>query len=106
MNQYYTIFWDVKADKALDELHDYYTEYYSEKSAKKLRREIIDKIEILIEHPEVYPIEPLLKEIPGNLRYILVRHLKVIYTFTGQEVIILYIFNTNKDSDKLLDEMV
>lgn len=105
MAQLFNIFWDLKADEALDEIHDYYLENYSKKVANKLRREIIDKIEILIEHPEVYPPEPLLKEIPGNLRYILVRHFKVIYEFTGQEVLILYIFNTNKNPDKLFDEI-
>ncbi|MFK7797530.1 MAG: type II toxin-antitoxin system RelE/ParE family toxin [Aureispira sp.] len=75
------------------------------KTADKIRREIIDKIEILIEHPEVYPLEPLLKEIPNNLRYIIVRHFKVIYEFTGQEVLIVYIFNTNKNPYSLFDKI-
>lgn len=105
MENLYNIFWDIKADRALDDIHKYYLENYSKKTADKLRREVFDKIEVLIENPEVYPLEPLLKEIPGNLRYILVRHFKVIYEFTGQEVIILYIFNTNKNPDKLFDEI-
>jgi plasmid stabilization system protein ParE len=105
MNQLFNIFWDVKADKSLDEIHDFYLDAYSKKTADKVRREFFDKIEILIENPEVFPLEPLLEAIPGNLRYILVRHFKIIYEFTGQEIIILHIFNTNKNPDNLFDEI-
>ena len=106
MDELFNIFWDLKADEALDEIYDYYLENYSKKTADRLRREIIDKIEVLIENPEVYPLEPLLKDIAGNLRYILVRHFKVIYEFTGQEIIVLHVFNTNKNPDNLFDEIV
>jgi plasmid stabilization system protein ParE len=105
MAQLFNIFWDVKADEALDEIYDFYLKNYSKKTAMKVRREIIDKIEVLIEQPEIYPIEPLLKKIPSNLRYILVRHFKVIYEFTGQEIFILHIFNINKNPKKLFDEI-
>ncbi len=64
MAYFYDVFWDQKADKALDEIHDYYSINYSKRTADKIRGEIIDKVEVLIEHPEIYPLEPLLKDIP------------------------------------------
>ena len=103
MEQDYDICWDIKAGKQLKKIYQYIKKNYSERSAKKIRKTIIDKIDGLRNNPERYPPEPLLSNRKENFRFILVKPYKIIYEFTNQEVRILYIYSTYQNPSKLLD---
>lgn len=103
MKQNYDICWDIKAGKQLKKIYQYIKKHYSEKSAKALRKSIIDKIEELKFQPERYPPEPLLSDKKENLRYLVVENYKVIYEFKNQEVQILFIYSTRQNPEKLVE---
>lgn len=101
MEQQYDICWDVEAGKQLKKIYQYIRVNYSEKSAKKIRKLIIDRIDGLRTNPERYPPEPLLSHHKENFRFIVVKPYKVIYEFVNQEVRILFIYSTSQDPKKL-----
>jgi len=103
MDQEFDICWDVKAGKQLKKIYKYIKKNYSETSARKFRKSIIDKIDGLRKNPERYPPEPLLSHRKENFRFILVNSFKIIYEYTNQEVRILYIYNTNQDTGKIVE---
>ena len=103
MEQEFDICWDIEAGKQLKEIYEYIKENASEKSAKKIRKAIIDKIDGLRKQPERFPPEPLLSHRKENFRFILVKPYKIIYEFVNQEVRILFIYNTRQNPDKVAD---
>jgi toxin ParE1/3/4 len=63
--------------------------------------EIVGAAEPLRTQPERYPLEPQLQNLPDKYRFIKVGLYKIIYTFTGQEVIITHVFHSKQDPSKL-----
>lgn len=53
--------------------------------------------------PERHPLEPMLQDRPEKFRYIAIKNWKIIYEFTGQEILILFIFNVKQNPQILLD---
>lgn len=64
MEQEYDVCWDVEAGKQLKKIYKFIKNNYAEKSAKKIRKSIIDRIDGLRKNPERYPSEPLLPPLP------------------------------------------
>ena len=103
MEQLYDICWDVKAGQQLKQIYQYLKENYSEITVKKVRKNIVDRIDDLRKFPERYPPEPLLSHRKENFRYITVKAYKIIYEFTGQEIRILFIYSTKQNPDVLTE---
>jgi len=100
----YDIAWDVKATDRLKEIYEYIRDNYSEKSAEKIRNELFNSVGILRKHPESGSREPMLRHLPENYRFVLVRKkYKIIYEFTGTEIRILYIHHTSQNPQNILE---
>lgn len=92
-NDFFDIAWDAKAGEDLDRIYEYLSENASENVAKKVKKAIVTAVRRLQTQLESFPPDPLLQSRPENFRYIRLWHYKIVYEFTGQEVIVLRIFH-------------
>ena len=92
-NDFFDIAWDAKAGEDLDLIFEYLTENVSENVAQKVKKEIVTAVRRLQTQPESFPPDPLLHSRPENFRYIRLWNYKIVYEFTGREVIVLRIFH-------------
>ncbi len=95
MTERFEIGWSNTAGKDLKNIKTYLNENASEKIATKLIKGLIQVAHTLEEQPERYPAYPALKK-HGNFRYILKSNFKIIYEFTGHQVIIHRIIHTKR----------
>lgn len=105
MDQDFDICWDNKATKSLKKIYTFLSKNASRETANNVRKALMSSIDGLRKHPERYPLEPNLRHRPEQFRYIQKWSYKIIYEFTGREVIILYVFHTRQDPQKLIDEI-
>ena len=54
--------------------------------------------------PERFPKEPLLSHLPNNFRFVQKWNYKILYEFTGQEVISIDVFHTSRSPDKIVEK--
>ncbi len=72
--------WTTFAKSELKNIYDYYKENISKITANKIVNGITNDVTILRKHPEIGPIEELLKGSEENFRYLLSkRNYKIIY---------------------------
>ncbi|TVR75950.1 MAG: type II toxin-antitoxin system RelE/ParE family toxin [Chitinophagaceae bacterium] len=68
---------------------------------KEIRKQILDKVEILATHPESGQIEEFLLELNQGHRRIIYTHYKIIYLSAKDKIIITDIFDTRQDPNKM-----
>lgn len=91
MVESYDITWDTGAAKRLKEIYQWYAKNVSEERANVIRFELVSAVQRLSTHPEIFPIELSLLGLPYIVRYVRVLDFKVLYTFSGHDVIVAYI---------------
>lgn len=101
MNLPYDLCWDAKATKLLRKYFNYYKKNASLAVAERFQQAITDAVETLLEHPERYPSEKLLAHLPQNYRSIPVWNFKIVYEFTGMELIIVFIYHQKQHPDNI-----
>lgn len=101
MEELYDITWDHGATKRLKEIYQWYVKNVSEERAKVIRFEIVTAVQRLATHPEIFPIELSLLNLPFVVRYVRVLDFKVLYTFTGHDVIVAYIHHIKQNPAKI-----
>lgn len=72
--------------------------------AERFSGAISEAVETLLEHPERYPRDKHLAHRTENLRSIPVWNFKVVYEFTGAEIIILFIYHTKQSPERIKRE--
>ena len=101
MNTPYDLSWDVKAMKALRNYYNYFKKNASVAVAERFLEAVSQAVETLLEQPERYPREKLLLHLPQNYRTIPVWDFRIIYEFTGYELMVLFIYHARQDPKKV-----
>lgn len=78
MNNELKIIWSEFAESQLDEIYKYHKRKVSITLAKKLLKEIINSLKILLKTPYAGQIEELLKEREIQYRYLVFKNYKLI----------------------------
>lgn len=68
---------------------------------KSIRKELLDKVEILKEYPHTGQEEELLSFLDQGHRRLVYRHYKVIYLIESERVIVTDIFDSRQDPEKM-----
>lgn len=100
MGSNYDIIWTYTAKQSLDKIYEYIKKD-SKKNAKKVKNEIVNTVTELKILPEKYPKEFYLDQEKGNFRFFVKWSYKIIYELTKKEIIILDIFHTAQNPDKI-----
>ena len=97
-----TLQWYSAALDDLDQIYDFYFTG-SPRAAALLYNQILDEVEILITHPYIAPIEPILNDCPEEYRSLVVVKgmFKVVYYVVEDSVFIVQVFNCRQDTEKL-----
>ena len=94
------VIWDIEAKHALDNIYDYiYLD--SPSAAKYVKRTIVKLASTLNYFSEKHARELILEEEKENYRSITKWHYKIIYEVTPEAIIIVYVFHTSQDPEKL-----
>ena len=95
------IIWTDFASKMLREIYDYHKTTAGYKTAVKIKKNIFSSTNRLINHPEMGQLEPYLMKFNENHRYIVEANYKIIYKKINESILILDIFDTRQNPDKL-----
>ena len=95
------IIWTDFASKMLREIYDYHKVNASRKTAVKIKKNIFASTRQLKNHPEMGQLEPFLMRLNENHRYIVEGNYKIIYKKINDSILILDIFDTRQNPDKL-----
>lgn len=90
------IIWTNRAKSSLNYIWTFYTQI-DQNVADKIIHEIIEAVENL-KFQEQYQLEETLG---GNYRRIIVRHFKIIYRPLNNGILIMQVFDTRQNPDKL-----
>jgi len=90
------ISWDVQALKQFNKAILYIAEE-SIQNAEKVRIEIIEQIEILVAHPEKYPLDKYKSNNTGNYRAFELHRLRVAYYIGPDTIRILRVRHTSRE---------
>lgn len=96
LNEEFDIGWSNKAGKDLLSIKQYLCDNASEAVAEKVLFKLFNSVEPTRLQPERFPIEPRLKKY-GNYRFIKVWSYKIIYEFTGNQIIVHRIIHTKQN---------
>jgi plasmid stabilization system protein ParE len=86
------IVWSIEAKKNLEDLYEYILEF-SVQGAENVVSEILERAKQLEKQPLSGRIEPLLKDLGLEHRYLIQRHFKIIYRIEKKKVRIDKIFS-------------
>jgi len=92
--------WDNKAVDSLKDIFEYIA-IDSPSGAHKVRKALLALAKSVGNFPEKYAIEPYLKHLPNNYRSATKWSYKLIYEVTEEEVIILMVFHTSQNPEKI-----
>lgn len=98
------IIWTHFAIENLKVIFDFYTIKASKKVAHKIRVQILNATEQLINHPTSGQKEIHLQKLKKDFRYIVSGNYKIIYKVEGAQIIISDVFDTRQNPDKMVDE--
>ncbi|MFN0215924.1 MAG: type II toxin-antitoxin system RelE/ParE family toxin [Saprospiraceae bacterium] len=101
MNEEYDIGWSNRVAKDLLKIKAYLLENASETVAQKVLLRLYNSVEPTRKQPERFPLEPRLKK-HGNFRFIKVWNYKIIYEFTGNQIIVHRIIHSKRDMKRAL----
>ena len=94
------VIWREKAHTDLADIMEYVTQKESYSRAKKLVIQIIGKAKGITNFPEKYQRETLINT-DRNIRRAIIYSYKIVYEITNGTIIILRVFNTAQNPDKL-----
>ncbi|WP_162633066.1 type II toxin-antitoxin system RelE/ParE family toxin [Echinicola strongylocentroti] len=92
--------WDNEAIESLRDIYEY-IKADSPSGALKVRQTLLSLARSLGDFPEKYVSEPSLKEEPGNYRSVSKWNYKLIYEETEKEVIVIMVFHTSQNPEKI-----
>ena len=95
------IHFTIKAKDKLAGIHQYYQDKSQGKVGRQIRAKIIDKIMSLRNFPLLGPADEKLEHLESAHRYLVSENYKIIYRIDGHDVIILNIFDTRQDPEKM-----
>lgn len=98
------IIWTNFATDNLKSIFNYFSLKANRKVAHKIRLDIIESTHPLKTHPKIGQIEPNLKKLGENHRYIVNGNYKIIYLIKNNTIVITDVFDTRQDPDKMGDE--
>lgn len=104
MEELYDIAWTERAGKDLIHIRTYLTNHASETVADKVISALVSVTEILKKQPEMYPPDPNMKQSDRNIRFIRKWNYRIVYEFTGTEVIIARVFHNRRNLQKVIKE--
>lgn len=101
------LLWHPEAVDDLDEILHYCNDSFGFETARKVRRQILSDVDLLISQPNIGQVEPLLTG-HGKLDYhaLLVSHTKVIYTVHPQYIYIHLLWDTRRDIQNLVGSVL
>jgi len=97
----YDIGWSNRVAKDLLKIKAYLLEHTSEKVAQKVLSRLYNAVEPTRKMPERFPLEPRMKR-HGNFRFIKVWNYKIIYEFTGNQIIVHRVIHGKRDMKRAL----
>ena len=97
----FDIGWSNRAGKDLLKIKAYLLENASETVAEKVLFRLYNAVEPTRRMPERFPLEPRLRK-QGNFRFIKVWSYKIIYEFTGNQIIVHRVIHSKRDPKKSL----
>jgi len=85
-------------------IFDYHNEQVNTKTARKIIRQIVDKVDILRNFPEIGAVEEFLKNRPQNFRYLVITNYKIIYwvNIEKSRIEVADVFDTRQNPVKKL----
>jgi len=92
--------WDIEATESLRDIYEY-IKVDSPSGAHKVRKTLLSLAKSLGNFPEKYAREPFLKDEPNNYRSVSKWSYKLIYEVTEKEVIVVMVFHTSQDPEKI-----
>jgi plasmid stabilization system protein ParE len=98
------IVWTDFAIRNLKEIFDFYAIKVNKNVAHKIRRQILKSSKQLKNNPNSGPIEPNLKKLKKNHRYLVSGNYKLIYRVIDNQVLINDLFDTRQDPSKMNDK--
>ncbi len=101
MNEIFDIAWSSRAGKDLQKIKTYYEDNASEEVSKKILRAIVSVVQPTAQYPEKFPPDLLLKKY-GNFRFIKKWNFRVIYEFTGHQIIVHRIVHAKQNMKSVL----
>ena len=101
MDDEFDIGWSNRAGRDLQKIKTYLLENASESVATKVISRLYNSVDPTRTQPERFPLEPRLKKF-GNYRFIKVWSYKIIYEFTGNQVIVHRVIHSKRDLKRLL----
>ena len=98
--KYYPIDWTKKSLDDLDNIHEVLSKHSPNKANQTIET-LINKTDILHNHPRIGAKENALADKKGEYRYLIYRPYKIIYRVYKTFLRILRIFDTRQHPDKL-----
>jgi plasmid stabilization system protein ParE len=93
--------WSKRARTSLKDIIKYISKDYP-LTAAKVRLHIFDTAESILPNPEKFAIEETLRD-DGNIRFKSVWSYKVVYLVMKNQVVILDVFDSRQDPEKIRD---
>ncbi|MBQ0075057.1 MAG: type II toxin-antitoxin system RelE/ParE family toxin [Prevotella sp.] len=98
------VIWTPTAIKTVKELLEYRRAFYGPTHIKRTKGMIASAGRYLSDNPHLGQIEPLLEHVEGNYRrFMIERNLKLIYKIQDNNVYIMFLWNTYKNPDGMLN---
>lgn len=97
------IYWTKFATKQLHEIFYYYLYKANLTVANGIVSKILNDIPIILVHPEVGPIEEILKTRKENFRFLIIKNYKILYWLNNSKnrIEIVDVFDTRQNPKKL-----
>ncbi len=101
MNEEYDIGWSNTAGKDLQRIKRWLQMHASDEIADKVIKAIFNAVEPTRKQPGRFPPEKRLLKY-GDYRFILKWSYRIVYEFTGNQIIVHRVVHTRRDLDKVL----
>lgn len=95
--------WSDKSKNQIRDIFDYYSSQISPQLAKKIVQTILVKPNILVQQPNIGKREDILLKIDPRIRVLIEGHFKIVYLREKGKIIILSVFDSRQDPEKLID---
>lgn len=92
--------WSLYAKKSLDTIVEYINQD-SSSNAKMVKKTLISLAGLLNDFPEKFPHDPFIPKNKGNYRFVSKWNYKIVYEVTKSEIIIIDIFHTAQNPEKI-----
>jgi plasmid stabilization system protein ParE len=86
----------------LKEIYQYYLDKSQREAGRKIGAKIRATIKRLIDFPYLGPEDEFSKSLGLEHRYLIEGHYKIIYRIVDNEILVVEIFDTRQDPDKML----